>query len=86
MVRKKVLAFGSFGWLAGGGGKELAEIVERYRLGWELLPPVEFPGAPREETQARLREAGRELAREVQEAAAAVSGSTRAQPRQVSPS
>ncbi len=85
VVRKKVLAFGSFGWLAGGGGKELAEIVERYRLGWELLPPVEFPGAPREEAQARLREAGRGLAREVR-AASADSGSTRAQPRQVSPS
>jgi len=65
VVHKKVLAFGSFGWLAGGGSKELSEIVERCRLDWELLPPVEFRGTPKAETQDRLREAGRALARQV---------------------
>jgi flavorubredoxin len=71
VVRKTVLPFGSFGWLAGAAGKELADLVGRYRLGWELLPAVEFPGAPGPEAQARLREAGRELARKVQGAARA---------------
>ncbi len=71
VVRKVVLPFGSFGWLAGGASKELADLTGRYRLDWELLPPVEFPGAPGPEAQARLREAGRALARQVRSAAGA---------------
>lgn len=39
---------GSYGW-SGGAEKELAEIMERQKMGWTFLPKVEFNGSPTEE-------------------------------------
>jgi flavorubredoxin len=63
---RKAFSFGSYGW-SGGAQKELREIVERNRMKWDFLDPVEFAGRPSEEDKERLRERGRELARRVKE-------------------
>jgi len=67
--RKKAFRFGSFGW-SGGAQKELQEIQERWRMGWEFLEPVEFKGAPGEEDLRLLEQRGRELAEAVKRYAA----------------
>ncbi|MBN1837180.1 MAG: FprA family A-type flavoprotein [Spirochaetales bacterium] len=61
VLRKKALRFGSFGW-SGGAQKELEEIQERWRMGWEFLEPVDFKGAPRPADLRLLEQRGRELA------------------------
>ncbi len=70
-VRGKVaLRVGSFGW-SGGAQRELGEIIERQKMGWRFLDPVEFRGAPCAENLELIRERGRELARQVRQAALA---------------
>ncbi len=71
LCRKKVLnrlafRFGSFGW-SGGAQKELDELMQRYRTGWEFLDPVEFKGRPRRDDLELMRDRGRALARGVLE-------------------
>lgn len=44
---KKVLSLGSYGW-SGGSKKELAEIIEKRKLNWELMPEVHFAGIPQD--------------------------------------
>lgn len=46
--RKKIIhriafSFGSYGW-SSGAQKELQEIMERYRMKWDMIEPVEFNG------------------------------------------
>lgn len=53
---KAAFRFGSYGW-SGGAENELKEIVERNRMNWDFVEPVEFEGAPKEEDLARV-EAG----------------------------
>ncbi len=64
---RKVLRVGSFGW-SGGAQKEYDQLVEK--LKWEHLEPVEWQGAPDPEHIDRIREQGRELARQVRASAA----------------
>ncbi|MEN6364194.1 MAG: FprA family A-type flavoprotein [Rectinema sp.] len=61
---RKVLRIGSFGWV-GGARKEYENKIAP--LKWDCLEPVEWPGAPTEDTLEALYEAGRELARKVKE-------------------
>jgi anaerobic nitric oxide reductase flavorubredoxin len=61
VMNKKAFRFGSFGW-SGGAQRELEAIMERLRMRWEFLDPVEFKGAPGREDLALLRRRGRELA------------------------
>ncbi len=63
-LNRKAFRFGSFGW-SGGAQKELDEIMERNRLGWDFLEPVEFRGKPRQEHLDLIRQRGKELAIEV---------------------
>ena len=63
---RKAFRFGSYGW-SGGAQKELEEIVERHKMKWDFLDPVEFRGAPKDEDLALIRERGKELAKAVKE-------------------
>ncbi len=45
---KAAFRFGSYGW-SGGAEKELAEILERNRMKWDMVESVEFEGSPKEE-------------------------------------
>lgn len=47
-VGRKAFRFGSYGW-SGGAQKELDEIMDKYKMNWEFIEPVEFKGSPREE-------------------------------------
>jgi anaerobic nitric oxide reductase flavorubredoxin len=60
-LNRKAFRFGSYGW-SGGAQKELDEIVDRNRLNWEFLEPVEFRGAPTAEHLDTIRSRGKELA------------------------
>lgn len=53
---KAAFRFGSYGW-SGGAEKELAEILERNRMKWDMVESVEFEGAPKEEDLKKV-EAG----------------------------
>ncbi len=59
---KKVLRFGSYGW-SGGAQKQFEQKTER--LKWDLLPPLEFQGAPTDDDLEKAIEAGEELAKQV---------------------
>ncbi|MFP4331568.1 MAG: FprA family A-type flavoprotein [Alkalispirochaetaceae bacterium] len=63
-LNRKAFRFGSYGW-SGGAQKELDEIVERLKMKWEFLEPVEFKGAPRQEDLDLIRRRGVELAEQV---------------------
>jgi flavorubredoxin len=65
---KLALRVGSFGW-SGGAQKELDEIIEHRKMGWQFFDPVEFRGAPGAEVLKLIRQRGRELARRVRETA-----------------
>lgn len=64
VYNKKVLRFGSYGW-SGGAQKEFEELIEKWKLKWELKPPIEWEGAPTEQTFKQAYEAAAALAREV---------------------
>jgi flavorubredoxin len=53
---KAAFRFGSYGW-SGGAQNELNDIIERNRMNWDFVEPVEFEGAPKEEDLAKV-EAG----------------------------
>ncbi len=59
--------FGSYGW-SGGAQKELDEIMERYKTGWEFIEPVEFKGSPSETDIERIKTQCRRVAAAVNEA------------------
>lgn len=67
---KLALRMGSFGW-SGGAQRELDEILERNKMGWKFLDPVEFKGAASDEQMQLLAQRGAELARQVRENALA---------------
>lgn len=62
VFQRKSLRIGSYGWV-GGAQKEYDAKVAA--LKWDSLEPVEWAGAPGEETASLLKERGRELARRV---------------------
>jgi anaerobic nitric oxide reductase flavorubredoxin len=70
IVNRKAFRFGSYGW-SGGAQKELDEILESHRMGWDFLPPVEFRGAPTAADLELIHGRGRELAVAVKAACAA---------------
>lgn len=53
---KTAFRFGSYGW-SGGAEKELKEIIERNKMKWDFIEPVEFEGSPRPEDLEKI-EAG----------------------------
>jgi len=63
---RKAFRFGSYGW-SGGAQKELEEIVERNKMKWDFLEPVEFKGRPTDEEKEVLKQRGKELAVKVKE-------------------
>ncbi len=63
--------FGSYGW-SGGAQKELDEIVERTRMKWDFIEPLEFKGRPTEDDLKLIEKRGRELGQRVQEMVGAV--------------
>ena len=69
--RKKVTGkiafrFGSYGW-SGGAEKELNEIIERNRMGWDFIESVEFEGAPGEEDLNKVEAGVLELLKRMKE-------------------
>jgi flavorubredoxin len=68
VVGKLALRVGSFGW-SGGAQRELDEIVERQKMKWQFLEPVEFKGAASPEDLKLVAERAAELARQVKEKA-----------------
>ncbi|MFO7782778.1 MAG: FprA family A-type flavoprotein, partial [Spirochaetia bacterium] len=63
---RKAFSFGSYGW-SGGAQKELQEIVERNKMKWDFLDPVEFMGKPTGDEKELLKQRGRELVVKVKE-------------------
>ena len=61
---RKAFYMGSYGWSA-GAEKELNELMERHKTGWDFLESVEFLGVPKADDLKRIAQRGRELAREV---------------------
>lgn len=45
VFNRKAFRLGSYGW-SGGAEKELDEIVNKHRMNWDFLEPVEFKGSP----------------------------------------
>jgi anaerobic nitric oxide reductase flavorubredoxin len=70
IANRKAFRFGSYGW-SGGAQKELDELVQAYRMGWDFLPPVEFKGAPGPGDLDTIHARGRELAAAVKAACSA---------------
>lgn len=67
VYNKKVLRFGSYGW-SGGAQKEFEELVEKWKLKWTMVDPIEWEGAPTKETHEKAFAAAAALAREVKQA------------------
>ena len=63
---RKAFSFGSYGW-SGGAQKELQDIVERNKMKWDFLEPLEFMGKPTEDEKELLKQRGKELAVKVKE-------------------
>ena len=62
---RKAFRFGSYGW-SGGAQKELDEIMEKYRMKWDFLEPVEFKGNARQDDLDLIEQRVKELVKEVQ--------------------
>ena len=63
---RKAFSFGSYGW-SGGAQKELQDIVERNKMKWDFLEPLEFMGKPTDDEKELLKQRGKELAVKVKE-------------------
>ena len=63
---KLAFRFGSYGW-SGGAEKELKEIIERNKMNWDFIEPVEFEGAPREEDLVKIEAGVLELVEKMKE-------------------
>ncbi len=61
---RKVFRMGSHSW-ASNAQKELDELMEKHKTGWDFIEPVDFRGCPKEDAIELIKERGRELAREV---------------------
>ncbi|HHW00096.1 MAG TPA: FprA family A-type flavoprotein [Clostridiaceae bacterium] len=63
---KAAFRFGSYGW-SGGAEKELSEIIERNKMGWDFIESVEFEGAPRKEDLIKIETRVLELIKKMKE-------------------
>ena len=61
---RKALRIGSYGW-SGGAQKQLDYIIDKCRMKWDFLEPVEFKGIPREKDFKLLDERVKELVKEI---------------------
>ncbi len=68
-LNRLAFRFGSFGW-SGGAQKELDELLERYKPGWQFIEPVEFKGRPTETDLNRIKEQAKKLAKLVKQSVA----------------
>jgi len=64
---RKSFRFGSYGW-SGGAQKELEELIQKYKMNWDFVEPLEFKGKPNQEDIASIKARCRELAAKVKEA------------------
>ena len=69
VLNRKAFRFGSYGW-SGGAQKELDEIVQKHKMNWDFVEPLEFIGKPGEEDFQTVRDRCVELAKAVKEAVA----------------
>ncbi len=63
-VGRKAFRFGSYGW-SGGAQRELDEIIDKYKMNWEFIDPVEFKGSPSEEDLSLIGQRIEELINEI---------------------
>ncbi|MDX9917784.1 MAG: FprA family A-type flavoprotein [Gudongella sp.] len=63
---KAAFRFGSFGW-SGGAEKELADILERNKMKWDMVESVEFEGSPRAEDLEKIERGVLELIEKMKE-------------------
>ncbi len=61
---RKAFRLGSYGW-SGGAQRELDYIVDKCRMKWDFIEPVEFKGNPREEDLELIEKRVKELVKEV---------------------
>lgn len=66
---KLAFRLGSYGW-SGGAQKELDEIVERLKLKWHFIEPVEYQGKPKPEDLEKIQARVHQLVREMKVAGA----------------
>lgn len=63
-IGRKAFRFGSYGW-SGGAQRELDEIIDKYRMNWEFIEPVEFKGSPSKEDLSLIGQRIEELINEI---------------------
>ncbi len=63
---KAAFRFGSFGW-SGGAEKELADILERNKMKWDMVESVEFEGSHRAEDLEKIERGVLELIEKMKE-------------------
>lgn len=63
-VGRKAFRFGSYGW-SGGAQRELDEIIDKYKMNWEFIEPVEFKGSPSEKDLSLVGQRIKELINEI---------------------
>jgi len=76
---RKAFRFGSYGWF-GGAQKELNELIQKYKMNWDFVEPLEFKGKPTKKDILTIEARCRELAAKVKGAVAAKPETTPAAP------
>jgi len=66
---RKAFRFGSYGW-SGGAQKELSELIQKHKMNWDFVEPLEFKGKPTKKDIATIEARCRELAARVKEVVA----------------
>jgi len=77
---RKAFRFGSYGW-SGGAQKELNELIQKYKMNWDFVEPLEFKGKPTTKDIAIIKTRCKELAAKVKEAVASKSEDIPAAPK-----
>lgn len=77
---RKAFRFGSYGW-SGGAQKELNELIQKYKMNWDFVEPLEFKGKPTKRDIAIIETRCKELAAKVKEAVASKSEDVPAAPK-----
>ncbi len=66
--KKAAFCFGSYGW-SGGAQKEIMELIEKYKLGWDFVEPVEFNGRASDEELQIIKDGVEKLVEKVKKIA-----------------